>query len=175
MTGPLTLALDDLLCSPDLDLLAAELRATLPTSLLDQADAAARDIAHRLQPTAARFGMQARHPSPVDVPAWLRLGALHALTGWAAGHADTCRHNPNPHRPQPVAAAAWRPDLIVCGACTHLLAIPNGSPTDRTCDACGQECDDGIYPCTIVLGLLAYAFGVCGDCRPAPTSDEDHR
>ncbi|SCL20480.1 hypothetical protein [Micromonospora inyonensis] len=81
---------------------------------------------------------------------------------------------PAPTRPAPAApvvAAAWKPGLIVCHACTYLTALPRGSDRDRTCDACGRVCagvehGDGIHPGMVQLGPLVYQYGVCGDCKP---------
>ncbi|MDN5751364.1 MAG: hypothetical protein L0H64_23170, partial [Pseudonocardia sp.] len=89
--------------------------------------------------------------------------------GWAIGTADTCTHQPHPDRPQPVHAAAWRPGLIACSRCPHLLALARHDVRDRTCDGCGHQCagpdhGDGIRPVMIAAGALSYAVGVCRDC-----------
>jgi hypothetical protein len=103
-----------------------------------------------------------------DAPGWARLGGFDAIATWLQGDSRTCMHDPNLFRPTPVFAAAWRPELIVCGACMHLLRPPN--PTaDATCDGCGYICsgvdaDDPIFPSTFVVGPLNFVMGLCGRC-----------
>ena len=79
-------------------------------------------------------------------------------------------HAPTHRRPEPVFSAAWRPGLVVCTQCLHLLGVTGVA--DRTCDRCGHVCDgieagDPIYSGTVFVGELGYQFGTCGDCRPA--------
>jgi hypothetical protein len=104
------------------------------------------------------------------VPAWLRLSMLNALVVWASGRADTCLHQPTVHRPEPVFATAWKPNLVACGRCVPLTVLPRGSAADRTCDCCGRvttgiENDDGIHPGRLAFGSMVFAFGACRDCR----------
>ncbi|MDL4815478.1 hypothetical protein [Actinomadura opuntiae] len=178
-TGRIALQLDELLCdlTPDQ---AAALRAALPTGFRDQLDAAATHTRQSLA-AATAAGVLTRHaPIPTaDHPAWIRLGITDTLVRWHAGSADTCMHAPHPLRPRPVFAAAWRPGLVVCGACGHLLAIPPDSDTDRTCDGCGKVTagpahDDPIYPLTIVCGALTYQAGACRDCQYVGQAGADH-
>lgn len=172
--GAATLAADELLLDGRLATLAAAVRATAPAALRDQLDAATDHVEHRLRDAAAA-GHGHFHNGPADDhPAWVRLGALHALVSWTESAANTCMHAPTPTRPQPIAAAAWKPDLVVCARCTHLLALPRNSAADRTCDGCGHltgtQQDDGIHPGLIQLGPLMWSFGACTTChyRPAP-------
>jgi len=168
-----TLALDALLTDPRFPEIAAELEAWIPQSLADQYAAAGqhtgaiRDLAaDAIGADPARSGwMRTR-----DIPEWIRLGALDALMGWYTGKADTCRHSPSPDHPQPINAAAWKPGLIVCLQCTHLLKCRPGSLEERTCDGCGHECtgpenDDGVWPGLTQAGVLLYEYGVCSDCK----------
>ena len=72
---------------------------------------------------------------------------------------------PNPDRPEPVFAAAWKPGLIVCALCTPLLKLVGEA--DKTCDGCGHACagvdvGDGICTVTVMLSALSYAA-----CLPA--------
>lgn len=173
-TGRVALAFDELLCDPDLAPIAAQLRDRVPTALLDQCDAAAAHVHANLDTAARGWGVdgQVGYTAPSDVPGWVRLGALTTLAGWLTGRASTCLHAPHPTRPQPLAAAAWKPGLIVCGRCTHLLTLPRRSTADRTCDGCGHvvtgvEHHDGIRPTLIVVGALSYLFGTCRDCTVA--------
>jgi hypothetical protein len=158
--------------------LHAAIRAAAPVGLVDQLDAAGVD-AHRLMTATADAllgGSNAHGLDAADVPGWLRLPLLDTVTAWIDGRAATCRHQPDPHRPQPVVAAAWKPGLVVCPACTFLTALPRGSERDRTCDGCGRVCagvehDDGIWPGMVQLGPLVYQYGTCRDCRPPITAD----
>ncbi len=98
-----------------------------PPGLVDQAAAAGREVRNRMVEAGARLSEAA------DVPDWLRLQALEALVGFVAGTARTCRHNPSPRHPRPLAAAAWRPGLVICGGdCRYLLALSGDD--DRRCD-----------------------------------------
>lgn len=169
-TGHVTLALDEILCrlTPEQ---AETLRAGVPTWFRDQADAAADEIATNLL-TAQQAGIVGEAPQmPTHQhPAWVRLSVIDTLVKWWAGQNDSCLHAPHPMRPQPVCSVAWKPGLIVCGDCTHLLDIPRNSAADRTCDGCGKvtaglEAGDPIYPFTVVCGVLSHGVGVCGDCR----------
>ncbi|WFE45009.1 hypothetical protein [Verrucosispora sp. WMMD1129] len=170
------LLLEQLMTHPRYGELVEQLRAHTPVHALDQADAATVD-ALRITTTAGRdvLGSDA-HPATVEqTPGWLRLGLLDAFTAWLTGRASTCFHAPDPARPQPVIAAAWRPGVVTCSACVHLVALPRGSAADRTCDACGHRCagpehGDGIYPGMVQFGPLIYQYGVCGDCRPPVTT-----
>lgn len=165
--GRSVLALDEVLRSPRL---AEQLRALVPTAALDQLDAAARQVLDGTAAAAAEgltAGIVALPAS--EHPDWTRLGALAALVTWCAGRGSTCTHSPAPERPQPIVAAAWRPDLMVCAACTHLLRLPRTGDSDRLCDACGRVCGgveagDPIYPAALVVGPLQYLLGACTDC-----------
>ncbi len=83
-------------------------------------------------------------------------------------------HSPTPQHPQPVFAVAWRPGLIACALCPHLLHVGMGTRAGRTCDLCGRVVDglpdDPIYPMTLAFGLLLYRAGFCTACRPLPPS-----
>lgn len=157
-------------------------RDVAPTGWLDQIDAAADHVAagvrHAEQVLAgvAKVG----HLPYTTYPPWVTLGILSALAEWATGGASTCQHQPVVTAPRPVHAAAWKPGLVVCGACTHLLRLRRGDPRDSTCDACGHRCagpdaDDGIWTHVIVAGALTYSVGVCGRCRwnttPQPSKE----
>lgn len=166
--GRLTLAADDLITHPDAARLLTALRAQVPRWLRDQLDAATTTVHDGLHAAATATGARHRALPAADHPAWLRLGMLSALAAWCTGDGTTCMHSPHPHRPRPVVAAAWRPDLIVCCACTHLLDL--GGVRDRLCDGCGHVCAgpdhaDPIHPLLITAGPLQYLAGVCTGCR----------
>lgn len=172
-THGLALALDDLIGVIEslpvdealrmLDFIAGQ----LPTGLADQTAAAAGE-AHAL--AAATVGQTGRLLSAghLTIPAWARLGALDTLATWVMGGGRTCMHNVTHLRPQPIFAAAWRPGLVVCWNCLHLLH--NADPiVDATCDGCGYVCrgvqhGDGIRPAGMTVGLLTYRVGVCEEC-----------
>lgn len=141
----------------------AALKANVPTGFADQLHAARTEGVR----TAERV---LKNPSKwvntQSVPDWVRLGMYDALLGWFSGSGTTCMHNPMPGRPEPVVAAAYKPGLVTCGSCTHLLVVRGQA--DRTCDGCGRVCtgtgDDLIRPVIIFVGVLGYMFGVCRDC-----------
>lgn len=166
MTSP-TLVLEELMTHPRYPEIAAQLRAALPAHLVDQADAATDETLLFTKAMGELLGARSGAAYPEDLPGWLRLGVLDAWCGYASGRARTCRHQPSAHTPQPVFAAAWKPDLITCGSCVFLFSIKKNSAADRTCDACGHCADDGVYPAMIQFGPLVFQYGVCADCRPA--------
>lgn len=182
MKAALTLGMDELLTNPRYAHVGAALRKLAPTSFTDQADAAVdhtdelRDaLAGVLAPEKFRRGWA----EAADYPDWLRLGVLDAFAGWITGETATCLHAPDPMRPQPLFAAAWKPGLVTCIRCTHLLVQPSRSRADKLCDGCGHECagpdaGDGVYPGVVQLGVMLYEFGTCTSCHadmPVPVSD----
>lgn len=168
--GRLALALDDLLARASPADVEA-LRALVPTGLLDQADAATAEVRGLLDRVTATGDLADRFDLPSgDHPSWVRLGLTTTLASWCTGMAATCLHGPHPSRPQPVHAAAWKPNLVACGECIHLLALPRNSDADRRCDGCGTvtagpDIDGGIHQCMATVGALTYYFGACEGCR----------
>jgi hypothetical protein len=168
-----TLLMEHLMTHPRYPELVERLRAITPPAAVDQADAAAADALATLTAVVDRVGADGVHGiHPGDLPGWLRLSVLDAFTNWLSGRADTCRHNPTPQFPRPVFAAAWRPGLIICSACTHLVSLPRGTDADATCDGCGYRCGgvdaaDPIYPSMVQLGPLVFMYGTCTGCTPS--------
>jgi hypothetical protein len=168
--GRTVIALDKLMTRPDAVHLLDQLRALNPVDFQDQVDAAAEQVAVGMRRTVERGIMQGfQELVPADVPGWVRLGALTALTEWAAGQAGTCLHSPHPSRPQPVCAAAWKPGLVTCGHCTHLFRLTDRR-ADATCDGCGHLTTgvangDGITPNLVSVGPLVWMFGACISCQ----------
>ena len=162
--GQLVLAIDELLCTdPER---AAALANDVPTWVLDQYKAAAQQVYARIPAVAASTDSTVSSSTLSQAPGWVRLNVLDTIVGWSAGHGQVCVHQPHPSRPQPVVAAAWKPGLVACGHCTHLLRIKSGSIADRTCDGCGSvDPHDGLYPTTVTVGPLIYSLGVCQTCR----------
>lgn len=183
LVGPTTLAVDELL-----DTLTAEQWQQLTTAAAehvpgwrawaDQAAAAADDATAAMTAAAVVLGGTGVVRSEYRAtPEWIRLNVLSAYVGWAAGKASTCMHNPTAARPEPVFAAAWKPGLVTCARCPHLLELPRGSAKDRTCDGCGRvttgpEHGDGIHPSRIQYGPMMLAFGTCEGCTPAGPHQE---
>ena len=149
----------------ELAALAADVPADIK-ALADQAAAAQ-------QQTIGLFlaaGDQGRTVLRTDIDEWVRFCALDTVLGWVEGRGRTCMHSPSWRRPEPTFSCAWKPGLVVCVRCTHLLAAVGVA--DRTCDRCGREClgvevDDPVYPGAVFIGEMAYEYGTCGDCRPA--------
>lgn len=172
-----TLLLERLMLDPSYPEIVEELRALLPAHVVDQADAANADAYRTTLGLAALLGGQedVHGAAAGDVPGWLRLNVIDAYVGYVSGRADTCRHNPDPSRPEPVLAAAWRPGLISCRGCVFLFATVQGSTMDRTCDGCGRVCagvdaGDPIYPSMVQLGPVIFQYGACAGCHQEATT-----
>jgi hypothetical protein len=177
--GQVVVLLDELLADPEASAAFAGWAAEhAPPGLLDQLQAAAGD-AHTVMAAESRVvgGSGLVHAPHADVPGWIRLSLLSAYATWAAGKGSTCTHSPHVSRPQPVFAAAWRPGLVVCARCLHLLELPRGSDADRRCDGCGHvttglEHGDGIHPSRAQYGPLLLAYGACRACLPTSLATE---
>lgn len=172
--GRTVLAIDELIQRPDIGDILDQFRTAMSKSglgwLQDQNDAAAIQVHDRMAVVTDLIGEEMKHLPASGHPDWIRLGLLTEFITWACGKSDTCTHNPSASRPQPVSAAAWKPGLVVCGACVRLLDLPRNSPKDRTCDACGTvtsgEADgNGIWSITVAHGAFLYLAGVCRDCQ----------
>jgi hypothetical protein len=148
--------------------LLAELVAAAPPGFAAYVDQINAATAHSI--SAHKGSERVELMARTDVDEWLRLGLLDTLIGWIDGRGRTCMHAPDYRRPEPVFGCAWRPGLVVCGQCLHLLDVVGEA--DRTCDVCGYICGgadagDPIYVGTVWVGALAYEFGTCGDCPPS--------
>lgn len=173
LDGRYAIALDELLYNPDHRQLRDALLDATPVAYRDQQAAATSETTGLTAALAKHLVATVEERNALDVPDWIRLSALHTWARYNAGDLDTCRHNPNPVSPQPVFAAPWKPDLIVCAQCLHLLPPPRGSVADQTCDRCGLLCagkpDDPIYPCGVQVGPMVWQFALCGGCRADTT------
>lgn len=138
----------------------AALRAEMiPIADADQAEAAGRET---LELAKAVFGTKNIGNS---VPDWMRLGLLDSLIKWATGQAKTCRHMPDCRRPEPVLSCAWKPGLVVCLPCAHLIHVTGDAA--RICDCCGTLTPEGgMFPLATVYGNFMYQAGACIDCKP---------
>lgn len=169
--GVVTLAFEELLLHPRFGEMVRHFRNIMPTGLRDQIDAAAietHDGLHQMRDSAQEGKVAAVGADSVGD--WLRLGVIDALVAHCTGTAVTCAHNPHPAFPQPLLAAAWKPGLVVCGDCVHLLSLPKRSAANFTCDACGHVCagdaaGDPLFIGASQLGPLLYRFGTCAACR----------
>ncbi|GAA4559482.1 hypothetical protein [Pseudonocardia xishanensis] len=148
---------------------AVEARRGTPVALRDQFDAAQGHVDSGLRRAAAMLSARGQLDSVSAAPRWVLRLVLRSTATWLLGAGSTCPHDPSPERPQPVVTAAWRPDLITCARCTHLLALVPGSAADRTCDSCSRVTsglrDDGVFPGAFALGPVQLMLGVCRDCR----------
>jgi len=146
---------------------AAALRGSVPVDLRDQHDAAATEAFRTLVQMGAHLGSKpVRPPGWASLPGWLRLSAVDTMLGFFAGTGRTCLHA-TPHRAEPLFAAIWRPGLVVCSSCRHLLA-PRRGPDAHTCDGCGRVCpptpEEGVRPVTLQLGAFLFSTGTCPEC-----------
>lgn len=112
---------------------------------------------------------------------WVRLGLLDTWLGWIQDRDKTCIHNPTHRSTETALAAAWKPGLVVCLHCVHLLKMYGEA--DRTCDGCGRVCDElsadrsigGISPVMVTLGSLIYQTGMCDECKETSSAyTKDH-
>lgn len=142
------------------------LRKRVPVHVVDQFDAAASHTDRIFADTAQRMNAKRGECEYGKAPDWLRLSLARTWSAFTAGTIDTCQHAPSIHRPEPVVAAVWRPNLLVCIACIHLTKAPGA--TDRVCDRCRRVCaglpGDGIHPCSLTFGPLIYFYGLCRGC-----------
>jgi hypothetical protein len=108
---------------------------------------------------------------------WIRLGAMTALTKWGL-HEDVrlCSHEPHHMRPQPVFAAAFMPNAVVCQKCVGLL-FQDG---DRhLCNGCGTRREAECYIGTMQIAAMTWMFHLCAECHEGlpdatMTCDGDH-
>jgi hypothetical protein len=130
------------------------------TALLDQVDAAARQVQAGMHAQATRTGQPLRN---IAADPWVRrvvadVGA-HAL----AGRLRACRHLGSP---QPVITAAWRRDLLACPPCAGFWFDLAGTKADRLCDRCGRDtADNGIHPGLVGAGAVLVMLGACDACH----------
>ena len=100
--------------------------------------------------------------STAVLPDGIRLSHARTLVGWFTDTGETCPHRPNYLSPEPVFAAAWEPNLVVCLACKAML-----DPTPDHCNLCGDqfegENDAGFL--ISIIGTMAYGVSVCRTCE----------
>jgi hypothetical protein len=170
--GEVATLLDEILLTGNGQAFADACRQFVPLGWADQVDAAAAELIAAWRAALADLGegiTLAATPYERCAP-WAGLGTLETLARWSAGSASTCLHAPTILRPEVVHAAAWRPGLVVCSRCQHLLSLRRGSVADRRCDGCtrvtaGPDYGDTIYAGAILVGPLSWRYGTCADCR----------
>lgn len=168
MTSPAEV-LDELLAAMTPEV-AAALRTTVPVDLRDQVDAASAEICRAVGLLGAHLGAEPTGlPAWTTLPGWLRLSVTSTLVGFAAGTGSTCMHGPHLGRAEPLHAAIWKPGLVTCMSCSHLLALGRG-PAAHTCDGCGRVCppthEDGVRLVALAVGPVLFVTGCCSDCVP---------
>jgi hypothetical protein len=128
-------------------------------ALLDQVDAASRQVSTRLRAAADANGLPL---TPVDE--WAR-GIVDDLLGRAAtGRLRACPHLTSP---QPLVTAAWRRDVIACWPCARVLFDLSSDPVaDATCDQCHRYVAR-IVPSLVACGPVMILNGRCKRCRAA--------
>jgi hypothetical protein len=164
-TEKLAAALDDVLTDPEsLRAIYAYMNHPAVKALIDTPER--RQQLATTESTVAAMGDAYGGASPTEVPMWIRLGLLSATTAWVADTTRTCMHCPRPDGPVPGWAAAWKPSLVVCPQCLHMLATGGGVEEYR-CDGCGRISmpeDGGVRVASLSTGALTYRFGACPDC-----------
>lgn len=144
----------------------AAMRKATPAHLVDQFDAATDEVDQVIAGIGHDLDASLGECTYANVPDWLRLALADTWHGFTTGSIDTCMHQPVVTRPQPVVAAVWHRNLIVCTACTHLTQAVGVA--DRICDCCGRVCaglpGDGIHACSLGFGPLLFFYGLCRRC-----------
>jgi hypothetical protein len=129
------------------------------TALLDQVDAASRQVRTGLRAIADGGGFQLGAGDE-----WAREVVDDLLDRALTRRLRACPHITSP---QPVVTAAWRRNLITCWACARLVFDISSDPiADATCDACGRYTAGRIHPGMVAAGPLMILVGRCGRCKP---------
>lgn len=167
-TEKLAVALDDVLTDPEsVRAIYAYMNHPAVKPLIDTPGR--RQQLATTEATIAAMGDAQGAASADEVPMWVRLGTLSAVSAWVADQARTCLHDPRADGPVPGLAAAWKPGLVVCPQCLHMLATGGGVEEYR-CDGCGRISlpeDGGVRVASLSTGALTYRFGACPDCWTA--------
>jgi hypothetical protein len=130
------------------------------TALLDQVDAAARQVHAGLRAQAAASGQPLRN---VAGDPWARQVVDDVHAAELEGRLYGCQHLA---APRPVITAAWRRDLVTCPPCAKAAFDLRGDPVaDGTCDRCGRYSRGHIFPGLFAAGVLLVLVGLCGDCN----------
>jgi hypothetical protein len=142
------------------------LRNRVPVNVLDQCDAADAHANQIFKVAAQQMNADLGECEYAKAPDWLRLSLARTWSAFITGTCRTCQHAPSINRPEPVVAAVWRPNLVVCTHCIDLTKATGAA--DLTCDRCARVCaglpGDGIHPCSLRFGPLIYLYGLCRGC-----------
>jgi hypothetical protein len=127
------------------------------TAYADQLSAAVREA----QTVMRDLSQAMNEPMVTTRPTgWLLAQGLAVQAAMNTGTARACRHVAD--SPTVAYAAVWKPGFITCLACRPLLAP---SPLeDLICDKCQTHTPGGLHPCTVAVGPIILAFGLCPGC-----------
>lgn len=155
--------------------LARERESERPSWLNDQLDAAESEahnlnVASAIAMAAGPNGLGVVQASGLsNAPEWVLERVADTAVRFWAGVAETCRHRPDPNRPEPLFAAYWKPRTVVCLRCADTLSYPRGSDADMSCDRCGRvvmgTVDDPMWSGRLNYGPMIFGYGVCSNCK----------
>ena len=94
------------------------------------------------------------HPTP-----WLAEQIRTLLAALVTGKGQICPHIGT--SPRVVHAAVWRPGVLACPTCRHLL--DPGPLEENTCDRC-RTLTPNLNPAMAAIGPVILAFGLCDTC-----------
>lgn len=128
----------------------------------DQIDAACKEAAIRsdaLQEVVSEgFGCDQRVPNTRIMQKWKAM-----LARFSQDEAECCEHIAG-SGPQPLHAALWMPDRILCVTCVGKGGFSLLGEQDRTCDTCGVVTERGVRPILLTHELWIVHAGVCNAC-----------
>ena len=137
-------------------------RDDFPASLLDQADAATRDV-------KTTFDRLARHPRVTDEIEVDRRDAADVRARVLAAMADGHKWAWCPHlRAAPAQPTHVRMPLrrLDCARCARTGRIPPAADADR-CDLCGSRGHDTFWPLGLQMTYWLIIGDICQDCALA--------
>lgn len=132
-----------------------ELNRSIPADIKDRMRSAERKMREQVESLPGTCVVKR------EVPEWIRLSMMDTVMQWAKGNAVLCMHQPDMLHPQPLYMAAWKPGMIVCGHCAHMLVAD--ADQDFLCDFCGGEADP-IQRVVVQAGAMQFFAGVCVQC-----------
>lgn len=110
-----------------------------------------------------RLRREPRVQTFADLPVWLAVKLTAQRQAWVSGVARTCTHDPKPGRSL-AHMCSWKPELVVCPQCTHLLSITENDPSSNRCDCCDRDVAETIGGRMTISGVT-YWFVVCLSCQ----------
>jgi len=131
-------------------------------ALKDQVEAACREAAKRSEAleeiVSEGAGCDQRVADARIMQKWEAM-----LRRFSAEEAECCEHIAD-MGPQPLHAALWRPDRVLCVTCVGKGGFALPGEQDRTCDTCGTVTERGVRPILLTHGLWIVHAGVCNSC-----------